>query len=394
VARGKLALLEGLLKQLFDNPDGVASRLDRCLLCGSCQASCPSGVSVLEIFIKARAILAGFAGLSPAQRLVLRGMLARPALADRFFELGAKLQKIFTRPASKVLDTSCPRFSSPLAGGRHVKNIARQPFHRQLSQLNTPRGTSGLKVAFFAGCLLDKLYPDTAMAVITVLERLGVGVFMPAGQGCCGIPALAAGDTDTFGRLAGHNLRLFEKQDWDYLITACATCTWTVSKLWPLLAGAGRTDLARSYQALGGKTLDIGHFLAGKLGVATLMKAIEVPSRVLRVTYHDPCHLKKSLGVSSAPRALIKAAGCRLVEMDNADSCCGMGGSFNLKYYRISQQIGELKRESILLSGAEVVATSCPACMTQLCDLHSRAGDDIQVKHVIDLYAEALSKGS
>ncbi len=382
VARGKLALLEGLCDQLFDNPDGVSRRLERCLLCGSCQANCPSGVSVLEIFIKARAILAGFAGLNPAQRLVLRGMLARPELADKLFEWAGRLQKIFTRPASNILDTSCPRLVSPLLGGRHVKNIAARPFHRRLASLDLPRGTSGCKVAFFVGCLLDKLYPHTAMAVVTVLKKLGVGIFLPAGQGCCGIPALAAGDTDTFRRLARHNLRLLQGQDWDFLITACATCTWTISRLWPMLAG-GR----RSYEHLAVRTLDVSQFLVDKVGIGSLTG---FQNASLGVTYHDPCHLKKSLGVSAAPRALIAAAGCRLVEMEKADSCCGMGGSFNLKYYRMSQQIGELKRKSILACSTEIVATSCPACMTQLCDIHSRAGDHIQVKHVIELLEPSL----
>ncbi len=386
VARGKLALLEGLFKQLFDNPGGVRRRLDRCLLCGSCQAGCPSGVPVLEIFIKARAILAAFAGLDPARRLILRGMLARPELTDRLARWAGRLQKILTRPASDILDTSCPRLVSPLLGGRHVKNIAGRPFHRRLARLDLPRGQSGYKAAFFVGCLLDKLYPDTAMAVVRVLEKLGVGVLVPAGQGCCGIPALAAGDTDTFRRLARHNLRLFEEGDWDFLVTACATCTWTISRLWPMLAGTGREELVRAYENLGRKTLDISQFLVDEIGVGADAASLTAPL----VTYHDPCHLKKSLGVWTQPRTLINAAGRRLVEMEKADACCGMGGSFNVKYYRLSRQIGDLKRDRIVSTGAEIVATSCPACMTQLCDLHSRAGDDIQVKHVIDLLAAAL----
>jgi glycolate oxidase iron-sulfur subunit len=68
VARGKLALLSGLMESMFDDPEGVNQRLNKCLLCGSCAANCPSGVSVQEIFLKARAILTGYMGLSPAKR--------------------------------------------------------------------------------------------------------------------------------------------------------------------------------------------------------------------------------------------------------------------------------------------------------------------------------------
>ncbi len=391
VARGKLALLEGLCRQLFHDSEGVSRRLDRCLLCGGCQANCPSGVSVLEIFIKARAVLAGFAGLNRAQRLILQTMLARPELMDRLFEWAPRLQRIFTRPASSLLDTSCPRLGSSLLGGRHFKNIARTPFHRQITNLDTPPGPTGYKVAFFVGCLLDKLYPHTARDVVTVLERLKVGVFMPGGQGCCAIPALAAGDLETFRRLAGHNLELFNKGRWDFLVTACATCTWTIAKLWPLMASESKEGAA-AYERLASKTMDINRFLTAILGVGARPYAKTARSQAEPlVTYHDPCHLKKSLGIASEPRALIRAAGYRLVEMDKADSCCGMGGSFNLKYYQVSKGIGAIKRDSIISSGADVVATSCPACMTQLCDLHSRAGDSVRVKHVIELYAKSLT---
>ena len=79
VARGKLALLDGLMQQMFEDPEGVSQRLNKCLLCGSCAANCPSGVNVLEIFIKARAILSGYQGLPPAKKAIFKGLLAIPS---------------------------------------------------------------------------------------------------------------------------------------------------------------------------------------------------------------------------------------------------------------------------------------------------------------------------
>ena len=111
----------------------------------------------------------------------------------------------------------------------------------------------------------------------------------------------------------------------------------------------------------------------------------------LRLTYHDPCHLKKSLGVAAQPRALLRAnPGYDLQEMAEADWCCGMGGSFNLQHYDISASIGRRKRDNIVNSGCQVVATGCPACMLQITDMLSRAGDRVQVKHAIEIYAEGL----
>jgi glycolate oxidase iron-sulfur subunit len=388
VARGKLALLDGLLKEMFDDAEGLQARLNKCLLCGSCAANCPSGVSVTEIFMKARAILAGYTGLSPAKRLILRGMLSNPALFDRMAEWGGRFQKLLTKPVNDVVGTSCARMASPLLEGRHFKLLAPMPFHRQKPSMSSPAGKSGVRAAFFVGCLLDKIYPQIAKDAIRVLDHHGVGIFMPPNQGCCGIPAVSSGDTRTFSRLVRHNIGLLKSEPYDVLVTACATCTATIKEVWPKMIGDDDPSLSRAARAVAEKTMDISQFLVSRLGI----QANPAGDGAVAVTYHDPCHLKKSLGVSAEPRALIKASrGYRLVEMRDADRCCGMGGSFNLQHYEISSNIGRLKRDNIVATGCKAVATSCPACMHQLSDALSQAGDRIAVKHPVELYAETLS---
>jgi glycolate dehydrogenase iron-sulfur subunit len=390
VARGKLALLDGLLHEIFERPDSVAERLNKCLLCGSCEANCPSGVRVMDIFIKARAILTDFSGLPTAERIILKGLLARPALFDRIAYWSTAFQKLLARPADDLLGTSCARVASPLIGDRHFKPLAAEPFHRSGSVLDTPAGTSGYRVAFFVGCLIDKIYPQVAHAVVDVCRRLGVGLFIPRVQGCCGIPALSAGDTDTFQRLVRHNLNQFGAAACDYLVTACATCAATIKKLWPLMLPEDGSGLRADAVRMADKTLDISQFLIDKRILKAPAPAAEEDSARIAVTYHDPCHLKKTLGVFTQPRALLRATqGYRLVEMGAADQCCGMGGSFGLKYNGISSRIGRRKRSEILASGCRVVATSCPACMLQITDALSRAGDAVDVKHVIELYAQS-----
>ena len=305
VARGKLALLDGLLQEILQNAGGVQDHLSRCLLCGSCAANCPSGVKVLDIFIKARAILAGYLGLSPLKKAVFRHLLAKPGTFNRIMAWGAKFQGLFIKPVDDLLGASCARFMSPLLKDRHLKALAPVPWHRKKGPLHTAAGASGLKVAFFVGCLIDKLYPSVADAVQTTLEHHGVGLLVPPEQGCCGIPALAGGDTTTFDKLVRHNLALFAGQDFDYLVTACATCSSTLKKLWPLMTQDFPAAEQARIAALADKTLDISQFLVDKVGLAP-GTAPEVAAR-LRLTYHDPCHLKKSLGVAAQPRALLRA---------------------------------------------------------------------------------------
>jgi glycolate oxidase iron-sulfur subunit len=387
VARGKLALLSGLMDSMFDDPQGVYQRLNKCLLCGSCAANCPSGVSAQEIFLKARAILAGTMGLSPAKRLILKGMLANPKRFDRLTEWGARFQKLFARPVNDIVGTSCARVMSPLIQDRHFKTLAALPFHRQVPALDRPAGKSRFKVALFTGCLIDKMFPGIAHSTLKVLEHYGVGIYLPENQGCCGIPALSSGDLPTFQKLVAHNLKRYAAGDFDFLITACATCTSTIHEVWPRLAADQNRAAA---EKLAHRTLDIHQFLS-KVSPLDPVKQRTTPAR--RVTYHDPCHLKKSLKVFKEPRAVINALpGHQLTEMAEPDWCCGMGGSFNLQYYDISKGIGRKKAAHIIETGADILATGCPACMIQISDMLSQAGAKIAVKHPIELFAETLDE--
>jgi len=385
VARGKLALLDGLAHEMIKNPEGVKERLELCLLCGSCQASCPSGVHILDIFLKARAILTGYMGLSPVKKLIFHQLISRPKLFDSLLGLGSKLQGVFAKPVSDVLGTSCARFHSPL-GDRHFPHLAAKPLHKLQKELDEPKGSSGLKVAFFPGCMADKVYPQTALAALKVLRHYGVGVFLPAGQACCGIPSLSSGDESSFETMTAINLELFEKGSFDYLVTVCATCAATLKDVWPVMLRD--PELKVKAKALSGKVLDISELLVDKLGVAP----VEAAHNGRKVTYHDPCHLRNSLKVTAQPRVLLKAnPDVEYVEMAEAASCCGCGGSFSLAHYDLSCEIGQRKAKNIVESGASEVATSCPACIMQISDMLSQGRQEIPVRHVIEVYAENLS---
>ena len=385
VARGKIALLEHLAGKMIVDVDGVKERLGTCLLCGACAANCPSGVKVLDIFLRARAALAAYQGLSPLQRLIFRGLLVRPRLFDAAVALGARFQGLFVRPVDPLVGSSCTRFPVEALGPRHFPPLAATALHQTVPRRDTVAGPGQPRVAFFPGCLVDKVFPRIGQAVLKVLDHHGIGVFLPQGLACCGIPVLAGGDQDSFQALVKKNLDRFGAADFDYLVTPCATCTATIVKFWPSLAAAG--DAGRA-SALAARTLDINAFLIDILKITPGAGA--VPNG-LKVTVHDPCHLKKSLGVAAQPRALVRLnPQVQLVEMKDADACCGCGGSFNLLHYDLSGRLGRHKRDNIAASGAEVVATGCPACMLQLTDMLSQAGDRVAVRHPVELYADTL----
>lgn len=388
VARGKIALLEGLAYKMVQDPAGVQDKVNRCLLCGACEASCPSGVKVLDIFLKARAILAGYMGLPPAKKLIFRGMLTHPGLFNSLMEWGARFQGLFTRPASEALGTSCARFGTDLLGDRHFPALAKKPLHATVPSLDTPRGASGLKVAFFPGCMVDKVYPHVGQAVLKIMAHHGVGVYLPAGQACCGIPAFSSGDKESYDRMVDENIALFAGGDFDYLVTACATCTTTIKKFWPEYADEADQNRRGALRALAEKTMDVNAFLVDVLKV---QPGGETGPRDLTVTVHDSCHLRMSLGITAQPRAVARLnPNVQLVEMKDAGACCGCGGSFTLLHYDLAERIGAKKRDNIIASGAQVVTTGCPACMLQITDMLSKAGSRTRVCHPVELYAETL----
>ena len=387
VTRGKIALLENLAKHIINDAGAVNEKLNRCLLCGSCQTNCPSGVKIMDIFLRARAIVSGYLGLSPTKKFIFRGLLVRPKLFNALLGISSKMQGLFLREASKTPGTCRAPLLSSLIGDRHFPALAKVPFHSATPSLNEPAGASGLRVALFPGCVSDKLFPGVSEATVTVLRKRGVGIFLPADQACCGIPALSSGDRQSYDALVRQNLNLFAGGAFDYLITPCATCAATIKEFWPKLMEGYTPSQRGQIETLQKKCMDITEFLADVLKV----EALPASASGKIVTYHDSCHLKKSLGVSAQPRAILKSLpGYRFVEMAEADRCCGSGGSFTLSHYDLSRDIGQRKRDNIAAVKPDAVAMACPACMMQVMDMLSQNGDATPVKHVVELYAENL----
>lgn len=387
VTRGKIALLEKLAHEMVKDVDEVNEKLNRCLLCGTCAANCPSGVKIMDIFMKARVIVTTYKGLSPVKKAIFKGLLDRPKLFNLLTDMGAVFGSPFMRTADKTIGTKSCALLTPLIGKRHFMPLAKRPFRKDYPSLDTERGESGLKVAFFPGCVVDKMFPHVGHAVIKVLNHHGVGIYLPENQACCGIPTLASGDLDTFLSLMRKNVEAFDGGYFDYIVTPCATCTSTIKETWPKMLDEANSDIKEKVQELADKAMDINQFLVDVVGV----KALDHKAGGKVVTYHDPCHLQKSLGVAAQPRELLKAnPDYEFKEMNEANRCCGNGGSFNLYHYDLSKKIGERKRDNVRASGADVVATGCPACMMQLGDLLSQSGGGVDVRHVLEIYAEMI----
>ncbi|MDR3361344.1 MAG: (Fe-S)-binding protein [Desulfovibrio sp.] len=386
VARGKLALIDNLAHETIRDPQAVLDKLGRCLLCGSCQAACPPGVKIIDVFMEAREVVTAFLGLHPVKKMIFRTLLARPELFNFAMRVGAPMQSLLFRKTGQAQGTVCAPMLNFMLGDRHMRPLAKKSLHAAHGAINEPRRATGIKVAFFPGCLGDKMYTDMAEACLKVLRHHNVPVFMPDKLACCGIPALSSGDADGMIKELKVNLKALEKGDFDYIVTPCASCTATIKEFWPRYADRLTVKEKNLVLDLSAKAMDINDFLVKKLEVRS---AGNTSGTI--VTYHDSCHLKKSLGIAAEPRAVATAnPGYTLKEMAEADRCCGCGGSFNLFHYDFSRKIGQRKRNNVVATGAQVVAAGCPACMMQLEDVLSQNNDPVKVKHTVELYAENL----
>ena len=392
VARGRLTLIDGLASDVLKQPDVVLNRLNKCLLCGACSDNCSRGVNTLEIFIRARIIITEYSGLPFIKKIILRKIISKPLVFAKAAVLLQKYQNLLLRSSGQKSGAVSARFYMPYLKGRNLQPVAPVTFHSlQQKRRNAASAKKDSGVFFFAGCLIDKIMPETGNACVKALSFHGYDPEMNAMEGCCGMPSLASGDLASFNRLVEHNTELFLNADPEYIVTACATCTFTIKELWPLLY---QGPMQEQVVEMASKMLDISHFIVDKSGTFLQGDPPAGDSRGLIVTVHDPCHLKKSLKVSNEPRALLRSiSGVELKEMDNADKCCGFGGTFSLSHYGLSSEIGSDKCLNIIESGASVVSTGCPACMMQLKDQLEKKSSDIQVRHFIDLYAGSLPDG-
>ncbi len=392
VARGKIFLLQNLAYELIKDPKAVEERLTRCLLCGACEHNCSTGVKTLEIFIEGRIALTRYLKLSPLKKFIFQSLLTHPKLFSKALRTGSLFQGLIMRRQKNAQNTATAPLLKPLLGARYMPTLPEKQLSQKYGVL-TGDSSKKYNVIFYPGCMSDKVYTQIGDAVLKILRHYDVGVIMPDDFSCCGLPALASGDKTGYDELVKNNIKVFERIDPDnsanYIVSACPSCTETLHKWWLHFAENYSQADREKLRKISVKAIDMHDFLYNVLKIDTTKF---VPAENAKtVTYHESCHLKKSLGISKEVRELLKMnENYVLKEMAEADKCCGCGGSFTLTQPELSLKIGTRKWKNIADTGAEEVAAACPACMMQIADMLGRNGSDIKVKHSLEIIAESL----
>ena len=234
-----------------------------------------------------------------------------------------------------------------------------------------------MTVTLFIPCFVDALFPRAGISMVEILERLGHRVVCPENLTCCGQPAFNSGYWDEARTVAEKILPALDGTD--AVVIGSGSCGAMVKKFYPELF-AGTPQAARA-QSVAAKTWEFSDFLAGKLGVTEL--GASFPHKV---TFHDGCHGLRELGIKKSPRALLaKVAGLELVEMAEAETCCGFGGTFATKFPMISTAMGEVKCASATATDAEYIVSNDSSCLMQIQGLLSRQGNPLKTIHLAEV---------
>ncbi|MFF9455713.1 (Fe-S)-binding protein [Streptomyces flaveolus] len=243
-----------------------------------------------------------------------------------------------------------------------------------------------MRVALFATCVNDALYPSTAIATVKVLERLGVEVDFPAAQTCCGQPQYNTGYRRATEPLVRRTARAFD--GYDHVVTPSGSCVAMVRDNYPRIgakaAAEGRgQELAGAAASLVPRVLELTEFLVDVLGVTDV--GAYFPHTV---TYHPSCHGLRMLGLGDRPRRLLRAVkGLELIELPGAEECCGFGGTFAVKNADVSEAMGDDKVRNAESTGAEVLCGADNSCLMHIGGMLRRRDAPQRALHLAEILA-------
>jgi glycolate oxidase iron-sulfur subunit len=407
--RGRIYQMQAVAEGRMEISPEFVDHMYCCLGCRACETACPSGVQFGKLIEAAREqvqlevahlhepsetsttlepltarllrylffdlILPSrlvttlmFAGLKVYQRSGLQSLVHRTGLLDAINTLPTPLRGQLKTPEELI----------PATNG--------DLFPRILPEVTPASATKRSRVGFVSGCIMDQVYRNINEATIRVLAANGCEVITPPRQRCCGALHVHAGEAERGRELARHNIEVFEQYNCDAIIINSAGCGSNLKEYGHLL----RDDPAYAIRArvFSSKVKDISEFLVS----LDLNRNMGTLSRT--VTYHDACHLFHGQKVKQQPRELLNAIpGLTLVNLKEAEWCCGSAGIYNITNQEMASRLLERKMNNIIATGASMIATGNPGCMMQITLGAKARGTELEVVHPVQLLDEAYQAG-
>ncbi len=241
-----------------------------------------------------------------------------------------------------------------------------------------------MRIALFATCLADALFPAAAIATVQLLERLGHEVVFPQRQTCCGQMHVNTGYQREAHALVRHHVDVFEAADCDVVVAPSGSCVGSVRHQHAMVARrAGDEALAIRAEKVAARTYELSELLVDVLDVRDV--GAYYPHTV---TYHPTCHSLRMLRVGEKPLELLRhVRGLTLVELPAAESCCGFGGTFAIKNADTSAAMLADKMSAVTATGAEVCTAGDSSCLMHIGGGLSRIGSTVRTVHLAEILA-------
>jgi glycolate oxidase iron-sulfur subunit len=379
VARGKLSLIEAHEKKELLHSRKFQELIEACLLCGGCANQCANGVRADDLIQWHRSRLRQEGRTSWTARLLTHILEAAGQWSRLLGPATTLAQALLCKkiPADSGLQL---RFSALAMSQRsYVPKLSGSPF---LTKVGGQRLGSGIRVGLFVGCVGNYIAPQISEAIVELLLRTGFQVIIPADQRCCGMAAWASGDTEAAAALAEHNVRAFVDSGCQWVVSGCGTCSTHLRLRLPGLLGEHAQDAGRFFSQ---NAMDLLAFIPRELQPERIRRGLKSPGH-LKLSYHDPCHLRYHQAVFEQPRQLLSLLPeVELAELAGVHQCCGHGGLFNVSNYRLSTQVGDRKMAQVGKASPDVLATSCMGCLLQLQEGNWRLGLGLDVRHLVEV---------
>ncbi|MBQ3059785.1 MAG: LUD domain-containing protein [Desulfovibrio sp.] len=369
-----------ILTYFFHGKDKAAVLCQNCVGCEACANVCAGGIDLPRLIREIRARVTEEQGGGVAA--LLGSVMKNRRIFHSLLKFAKHAQKPFTGGAQ--FQRHLPAMFLGKHGFKALPAIAARSFRDRWADIKPQVSRPDMKVAIFSGCAQDFIYPEQLEACVKILAARNIAVDFPMEQTCCGLPLEMMGQRKIAIDVARQNIRAFQKERYDAIITLCASCAshlkHTVVKI-----VENERDISSQAQAFADKVTDFSSFMHDKLGLT----AEDFNQSDEKVTYHASCHLCRALKVKEAPRALIASA-AQYVPCDEEEVCCGFGGSYSAKFPEISAQILENKLKRVQATGATRLVMDCPGCVMQLRGGAEKQGMDIKVQHLSELLAANL----
>jgi glycolate oxidase iron-sulfur subunit len=386
----------------------VRESMSACLLCGRCEKVCPNDVNIVELVANEKIKLEEFSNKSFSS-----DKLALNILKNKREILLKTALKIANIPFVKKISG----INSPMPEGKSFIGSRDLIFNADISLEKQPPSTLNngkvirksavedgkniFKVGYFSGCVFNGIYPQISVDTVASLTKNGVEVFVPKMQGCCGLPFISSGDLKSFKELAVNNALAFKGKKLDYIATSCASCSYSINKLYPKYFNENDENYTEILD-FSKKLISIWSFFNELKKHGFEIKKGKLNNETEAV-FHIPCHLSNmpDFKPASAYEKLIgepgliadKIEGLKLKPL-KYNYCCGNGGMFNVRHYDLSKKITKRKFEEIKEAAPQEILTSCSGCIFSLKDQSGilKHNKVIPVNHLIGIYARSLRR--